>query len=338
MNKWAQIFLFVLFIGTIAVLLDSCFSWNYRTKDSISSEYGMHFAELSSDFQRLDEIDILQSFDGNLLIPSGEPGEWDEHIREIGNIVYHQTLKRYFFYYSGHQGTYTQTDVFVGMAYSDDGRQWHKFGRVMETGSEDPYVVLHNGTFYMFFEDKSESPFRKIDLAISEDGEKWKVIERGVIQPSLEGWQSQDVSSPVVVQTDAGWLMLYEGRGPGNWGKIGYATSEDLLHWDQREEPIFEGSPSYPWELYVVPDDVIYDGRQYVLTYHGCNKQSDWKSGIATSTDLLHWYRVNSFPIHPADTLMFAEFDSQVYLLAASKAGVKLYRPLRGIEMGGDGS
>lgn len=267
----------------------------------------------------------LSEMNNSVLINSGNSSNWDEHIREIGNIVYNPNTKQYLSFYSGHNGEYKQNKVFVGMAYSDDGVTWEKYGKVTNFSAEDPYVVLKDNTFYMFFEDKDEVPFRRISLAISQDAKNWTILKRGIINPNrfIFGWQSQDVSSPLVFLNGDEWIMLYEGRGFLNNGKIGYASSKDMVNWEKMNNPVFSGG-SY-WDNYVVPDDIIKDGNNYIISYHGYNKKTDWQSGLAISEDLKKWKVVQKEPISEANTVMIANLNNSIILLEESDKEIKLY-------------
>jgi len=267
----------------------------------------------------------LSERNSSMFIYSGNSSDWDEHIREIGNTVYNPNTKQYLFFYSGHDGDYKQNSVFVGMAYSNDGINWEKYGRVTNFSAEDPYIILYNNTFYMFFEDKEEVPFRRISLATSQDAKNWTILKRGIVNPNIFilGWQSQDVSSPLVFLNGDEWIMLYEGRGFLNNGKIGIAYSKDLINWGKKKNPIFSGG-SY-WDNYVVPDDIIKDGNYYLMSYHGYNKKTDWQSGLAISNDLKKWKVVQKEPISEADTVMIANLNNSIILLEEFDKEVKSY-------------
>ena len=281
-----------------------------------------------------------------MALEPGPEGAWDGSIREIGNIIFSPDREEWLFFYSGARRVSRSTGVFVGLAVSRDGRTFAKAGRVLNSPSEDPYVVLHGGRLYMFYEDKSEVPFRKVDLASSTDGRHWEVLKRGVIQPTGSGWQSQDVSSPVVIRAKDNWVMLYEGRGPGISGRLGFATSRDLAGpWRQEESFTMGGQGG--WDHNVVPDDVMRDGQRYVLTYHGkpkrssiadrlCQKGRIWQTGVAVSNDLRSWRRAGEFPLSSAATMMIMHHERHgVRLLGErestaavpSHEGVRIFQP-----------
>jgi predicted GH43/DUF377 family glycosyl hydrolase len=264
----------------------------------------------------------VNSFDmlirNTLLVPEGDDSDWDEHIREIGNILYEPNCpepnERYKFFYSGYKGYYQGNKVYVGYAYSADGNSWTKFGKVIARAAEDPYVVNRNGTYYLYAEDKEDVPFRNIRLYTSSDCKTWTDmgdvfdVQGGGNPPN---WQSMDVSSPIVwVDDNDVWYLMYEGRGGGWWGLIGLAQSQDGINWVRcSDDPVMGyGVPGQWDDSAVVTDDIVKIDGVYYLLYHGYGSVSfdDFWAGMATSIDLHTWnrYRWNPITIE-ADTLMF---------------------------------
>ncbi len=289
------------------------------------------------------DIGLLGSFDGNVMVEYGRSGEWDEAIREIGNVVYHPTLGCHLFFYSGHCGNYEGNNVFLGAAVSGDGAHWQKFGKLdLGLAAEDPYAVVFEGRIYLFFEDKEEIPFRRVSLAVSDDATHWDILKRGVIHPLPDaGWQSTDVSSPVVLRSHDQWVMLYEGRGPRNSGMVGYAYSTDLLEWTQSRDAVYSGGRRHwraTWDAYVVPDDVVFEEGLFWMTYHGCSNRNRWHSGVAVSRDLLHWETLNDHPIHPSNTLMLTKRDGRLLFISCMERArqVCFLKPLGIHQVNGD--
>ena len=244
----------------------------------------------------------------NPIIPIGDPNSWDPVLRELGNIVFDPNepdpARRFKTWYTGYRAPYVNSQVFVGYCYSPDGWAWTKAGKAHERPLEDPYVVLHDGVYYMFAEDKYDFPPRNIRRLHSLDGEEW--IDDGDTFDFIPGanWESTDVSSPIVWIEDGQWIMLYEGRGNGSSGLIGLARSSDGFNWVRDpNNPIFRKGPPGSWdETNVVPDDITILGDRYWLSYHGGNSTYDRRvvqTGFASSTDLYNWTR------HPANPTGF---------------------------------
>jgi hypothetical protein len=280
----------------------------------------------------------------NILIHNGSSLEWDEHIREIGNLLFINNIssQKYKFFYPAYKGEYSQNNVFVGYATSEDGINWMKHGKIIERSLEDPYIIYSNSTYHLFAEDKGDVPFRNIRKYHSYDCEHW--IDDGVVlKPVMknskdlsdtfmvkfyrildmfnlsfliknsEYWEMMDVSSPVVVIDENGrWNMLYEGRGGGTFGKIGLAMSYDGTNWTRyNRNPIIDRRIGLWDDINVVPDDIIKLNDTYYFLYHGYNKSSEsWGMCLATSTDLKEWRKSKKNPIcNNISTLMISPVD-----------------------------
>jgi len=262
--------------------------------------------------------------------------DWDQHIREIGNILYEpdDTGYEYKTFYSGYKGRsfteafgYEEDKVYIGYAFSSDGKSWSKYGKVISHPLEDPYVIKVDNTYYLYAEDKADTPFRNIRRWHSSDCKRW-VDDGVVLRPRWwSHWESKDVSSPVVWKEGETWYMLYEGRGGGPYnilgglfelwrhvdkdtklntgGKIGLATSVNGIDWVKHQSnPVFAGSGE-PGDFdrdQVVPDEMVKIGSTYYLTYHGWNG-SAWTSGIGKSSDLTSWVHADA-SFSPSSTVM----------------------------------
>jgi len=254
-----------------------------------------------------------------VLIPIGTGSDWDTHMREIGNILYEPNdsdpNKKYKAFYSGHSGAYWGNNVYIGYAYSADGNNWTKVGKVISRSAEDPYVVNNNGVYYLYAEDKEDVPFRNIRLYTSDDCITW--TDMGDVFDILGGgnppeWQAKDVSSPLVwIDDNDVWYLMYEGRGPMTGGMIGLAYSTDGINWTRDgNAPVLTGAGPGMWDAnQVVPDDIMKINSVYYLIYHGAGlyPPTGFWPGLATSTDLHTWNRCSWNPIlRGTDTLMFA--------------------------------
>ena len=265
----------------------------------------------------IDHIERARVYNGTgPIINVGNSLDWNEHIREIGNVLYESTdtEKKYKTFYSGYKGSYEENNVYIGFAYSADGNSWTDYGKIIHHALEDPYVIRVNNTYFLYAEDKADVPFRNIRRYHSKDCINW--IDDGIVlEPEASGWDSQDVSSPIVWREFDKWYMFYEGRNIGADGKIGLAISPDGLNWSKSSSnPVFSGSGTREdFDRYqVVPDDMIKIGSTYYLIYHGYNNYSSWSTGIAYSRDMFSWIRVK-VPISSSSTVM-VYYDGTYYV------------------------
>lgn len=292
------------------------------------------------------DLDSLTGLRRDLNSPglsAGASGEWDNHIREIGNVLYEpdelNPARRYKLFYSGYSGAYSGNNVYVGWAYSEDGLHWTKAGKVHPRPLEDPYVVKQGNVYYLYAEDKADIPFRNIRLLQSFNCVFW--TDEGDVFDVRDGgtpfnWESSDVSSPIVWFEGDTWYLMYEGRGGGLSGRIGLATSTNGRDWQRRASgaPVFvNGAPGQWDETNVVSDDVIKLGSTYYLFYHGFGRSqsSGFWTGLATSTDLVHWTRNPSNPISVSETVMALDEESGLSLFAVNpdESGITRTSPFK---------
>lgn len=233
------------------------------------------------------------------LIVKGK-GDWYNHMREIGNIIRTKDGDLAVFASGVVDETYTGNNAYIGVSISkDNGETWSNLVKLdLPFPAEDPYCVLHNGTYYLYVDDKSITPFRDIRLYTSQDLVTWE--DRGpVLNPSPNAWDNKDVSSPTIIIENGIWYMFYEGRGSGSfehWGAIGIATSTDGITWTKHENnPIvtpfggpyrFNKPPTIAFSLAIVPDDIIKVRSRYFMTCHVETMDNHWRPVLLGSENL----------------------------------------------------
>jgi predicted GH43/DUF377 family glycosyl hydrolase len=96
--------------------------------------------------------------------------------------------------------------------------------------------------------------------------------------------------NPAAIRTGDKTILLFRAQDQHQTSRIGYAESEDGLHFTVRPEPVL--SPSAPYEKNGGVEDprVVQIDRTYYLTYTGYDRHSA-QLCLATSTDLIHWER-----------------------------------------------
>ncbi len=153
------------------------------------------------------------------VLTSGSKGEWDADFIYLGPVL-RLDDGSYIMYFSGGDDLASQHDFFIGMATSRDGIKWKK----------------HNDT------KTTQHPFAESD----------PVIKTG--DPG--DWDADCILSDFVKKTAAGFEMYFAGaRSIGSSaedsqkGSIGYATSNDGIHWNKHpENPVYrlEDDPYFP--------------------------------------------------------------------------------------------
>lgn len=119
-----------------------------------------------------------------------------------------------------------------------------------------------------------------------------------ILSPRGQGFESAGVFNPAVVKVGAKTIMFYRAQDKRGTSSIGYATSDDGVHFTRRAVPVL--APEAPYEKGGGVEDprVVKIGGEYLMTYTGYNNvdgvgpdHKDAQLCLATSTDLLHWQR-----------------------------------------------
>jgi len=94
-----------------------------------------------------------------------------------------------------------------------------------------PYIIKHDGIYYMFYCAGGSTEVYSLHLATSRDLYKW---ERHPANPLLkDGYHARD---PMVIRVDKKWVMYYTATSTPSGGNhvVVAVTSDDLIHWDNR--------------------------------------------------------------------------------------------------------
>ena len=185
----------------------------------------------------------------------GSKGEWDSGFVFPFSVI--ATGEGYRLYYGG-VGDSGEAVGMLGLATSPDGITWTKF--------DDPSTT--------------ESPFAKSDP---------------VLQVSAEGWDTIAlVPYASVRQSGEGWEMFYSGRGQleGSTAeafRIGYATSDDGIHWVKYDgNPVLTGDddPAEPADQYtdLAAGAAVVNDSTYLLYYDYYPSAAGSGIGVATGT------------------------------------------------------
>ncbi len=162
-------------------------------------------------------------------------------------------------------------------------------------GQADPHVWI-----FSYFHHPGRDGLR---LAFSRDGYRWECLARGepVLAPALG--PERLLRDPFILQGDDGlfhmvWTIGWQGRA------IGYACSEDLLHWsDQRELGVMAHEPG---ALNCWAPEIFRDGDRYLLF---------WSTTIAGRFPETDGQTGRNHRIYWAETRDFREFSPTGLLL-----------------------
>jgi len=104
-------------------------------------------------------------------------------------------------------------------------------------------------------------------------------------------WSDFALFNPAAIKVGSKTVLLFRAQDRNHTSRIGYAESQDGLHFRIRHEPVL--SPEAPYEKGGGVEDprLLKIGNLFYLTYTGYNLH-DAQLCLATSSDLIHWRRV----------------------------------------------
>ncbi|MGA7633697.1 MAG: glycoside hydrolase family 130 protein [Terriglobales bacterium] len=128
---------------------------------------------------------------------------------------------------------------------------------------------------------------------------KWsRVTGNPSMSPQGSGFESAGTFNPAVIKKDGKFVMLYRAQDHGGTSSLGYASSDDGIHFTRRSEPVMVAEAAYEKGGGVEDPRLQKLGDTYYLTYTGYNNvdgsavdKKDAQLCLATSTDLIHWQR-----------------------------------------------
>jgi hypothetical protein len=217
------------------------------------------------------------------VLEPGPLGNFDDHGVYPASIVEHDDGRLLLYYIGWNPGK--QPPLFyasIGLAVSDDGGlSFRRFSAapIMARSDHDPCLVtspfvLREGPrwrmWYVsgFRWDVDEGRLRSwyhVKYAESQDGVSWR--RDGTVAIDLAPGE-RNIARACVVPDSRGYRMWYSYDAGAGY-RIGYATSDDGVRWERRDDEAgIEPSPSdwddvqaYPW--------VVVDGRREYMLYNG---------------------------------------------------------------------
>ncbi|MEH0165287.1 hypothetical protein ABT392_11005 [Paucibacter sp. JuS9] len=178
-------------------------------------------------------------------------------------------------------------NVAIGRAVSTDGGKYFEKtgpGPVLAYTPDEPFVLSgpkirrFNERWVLFYiagrkwkmVNGRAEPVYKIRMASSDDGLNWQRENRDLIESRIEEDEAQ--ASPDVIYAGGKYHMFFcyrysaDFRGKAGGYRIGYAHSEDLLHWtrDDSHAGIDVSAEGWDSEMVAYPHVFELDGKTYM--------------------------------------------------------------------------
>jgi beta-1,2-mannosidase len=128
---------------------------------------------------------------------------------------------------------------------------------------------------------------------------KWtRLVADPVLSPQGDSFESAGTFNPAVIKKDGKFVMLYRAQDRKGTSSLGYAISDDGIHFTRRPEPVIASETAYEKGGGVEDPRLQQIGDTYYLTYTAYNNvdgagadKKDAQLCLATSMDLIHWQR-----------------------------------------------
>ena len=223
---------------------------------------------------QVDGVTWATQFPEPVIPVSTDPGAPDQsYILDPAVVARGDSL---FVYYTGKTNG-ADTFSTVSLAISTDGETFEKWeGNPVLRDAIAPEVVLHDGTFYLFYQRLHPDRYWEVYVATSRDGVTFDVEnERKVFGPSREAgaFDEHSVATVRIVLEDGIFYMTYAAcREYLDYPEsIGLARSRDLVTWERYPgNPVFERGAPGTWDEGALwfPEVQRVDGR-YLMWYEG---------------------------------------------------------------------
>ena len=246
-----------------------------------------------------DELTKFEPITSNPVFAAQGEAHWDVKIRERGWIIREGDLWKMWF--TGYDGTRPGQKM-LGYATSRDGLSWqpHPANPIYkEHWVEDVCVITHDGTLYMFAEGEQD----RAQLLTSRDGIAWQRV--GTLDVRLKNGEpipDGAFGTPTAWFEDGVWNLFYERNDKAIW----LARSRDLkVFTNVQDEPVMSPGPADYDRDMIAMNQIIKHRDRYYAVIHGTKKNDDatqpnlWSTGLATSTDLIHWTKYAGNPLRP---------------------------------------
>ena len=206
-----------------------------------------------------------------IIIPRGPQGSWDDGMVECPMVWWDPRQNAYGLVHTGYKQIHPERQSYeavgkpqIGLAWSKDLFHWEKderspiFGPEPQAASYDrsgcsgPLIWLQDEVYYLFYfgttEEGYEGGRKALNVAQSSDLIHWeRFAGNPIIEPAGEGWRREAIWHPHIQKVAGTYYLFFNASGQVNGLDeefIGYATSQDLLHWEVQDTdcPLLVGS------------------------------------------------------------------------------------------------
>lgn len=223
------------------------------------------------------------------ILNLGDQGTFDDNGIMPSSIVNFEE-KKYLYYIGWNPQVTVSYRLSIGLAISEDGVNFKKYslGPILDRDKHEPFfntapnVIIDKGIWKMWYvsctgwkniKDWPE-PFYLIRYAESKDGINW---ERKNVECIGYDDFTHAIGKPCVFKKDDMYHMVYSYRNSVDYRidseksyRLGYATSNNGIDWERKDNEIELKHPSEDWEsiMQEYSTTYIHKGKRYLI-YNG---------------------------------------------------------------------
>lgn len=176
-------------------------------------------------------------------------------------------------------------------------------------GTFNPAVVFYHGKFVMLYRAQDRAGTSRLGYAESTDGIHFQRTIAPGLSPLAPYERGGGIEDPRLVEFDGTYYLTYTGYTKKD-AQLCLASSKDLVHWQRMGVilPAYKGKWNVGWTKSgaIVPEKI--DGK-YWMYFLGTSADKTDQTGLAYSTDLIHWTEALDTPVLPVRP---GKFDSRV--------------------------
>ncbi len=165
------------------------------------------------------------------------------------------------------------------------------------SGTFNPAVVIRDGKFVMLYRAQDKKGTSRLGYAESYDGIHFTRRSEPVLSPETDYERDGGVEDPRLVKFGDTYYLTYTGYNKKD-AQLCLATSGDLVHWERKGIilPAHKGQWNVGWTKSgaIVPERI---GGKYWIYFLGTSADRTDQTGLASSTDLIHWTEASDKPV-----------------------------------------
>ncbi len=172
-------------------------------------------------------------------------------------------------------------------------------------GAFNPAVARRGDEIVMLYRAQDSAGTSRLGYATSRDGVHFTKRPEPVLSPEADYEKDGGVEDPRLTEIGGTYYLTYTAYNKVD-AQLSLATSRDLVHWERRGVimPAKQGAWNVGWTKSGAILPVKVKGK-YWMYYMGDAAGMPDQTGIASSTDLIHWTDALDHPVLPRRPGMF---------------------------------